>query len=984
MDFMKSAVFTIVAKNYLAHARSLMASIQRFAPAVERFVVLVDEPEGLFDPAAEPFEVIRYEDLPIPKSRWFCFKYTVLELSTAVKPYAAELLLEEMGIEKLIYFDPDILLYRSLDSLLAELDTANALLTPHLTQELSDGCRPDELDILRAGTYNLGFIAMRRGPETLRMLRWWQSRLYDRCVVSPNEGLFVDQRWMDLVPGLFEGIRIIRDEGWNVAYWNVHGRPVEITDDGIVAAGRPLLFFHFSGYDPRRPDVFSKHQDRFLLRDLGDVAQVVADYGEGLLSQGLTTTAEWPYTWARFADGMMIPDLGRPILNEAPALLDRIEDPFSEEGKEAFLAFWNQWVHDPAAGVLPLTKLALRIYSVRSDVQAAMPDVRGADCHRFGEWFVSNGVLEHRLADELALPMREQAKNRPAAVVSDSSIWRAEPDWLLGLLESLPGLRRRLSSQLGTAQFLAEDRLSDVIFYLSEEDQIDETNDLRLPRIAGLILERRKDVAAYCSLEGDVDPARFLTWLLSYGRREYQLPRQLVSPIRRRWKGILAERGFGEAISLRGKAVALSAAAWWALPAKGASNGAGSLERHAPVRDAGRPPSSAARIDREERECGVNLVGYTRAEMGVGESVRLAHQALAASGVPVAVRGISTNGVYSETDARLGDDDSLPYLFDLLHVNADQFPLAVRDALGDSHDPRLTIGYWAWELEEFPESFDGAFALCGEIWTPSEFCRRAIAERSPHPVLTVPHPLDPSRFASPDRTNLGLPSNRFVFLTMVDMLSVCERKNPLAAIRAFRRASANMPDAELVVKVNNGRHDPAALAALREAAAGGAVRILDETLPRKAVDALIASADCFVSLHRAEGFGLGMAEAMAHGKPVIATGYSGNMDFMDPDTAFLVRHELTEVPAGCGPYRKGALWASADLSDAARWMRVVYGEAETRERVARAGRDRVLEQLAPERVGEIMRTRLEILNRRRRAASPVPVVPSLKPEPVGR
>src|SRR6185295_17596714 len=151
---------------------------------------------------------------------------------------------------------------------LARLEQAQIVLTPHLTGRLDDGRNPSELAILQSGSYNLGFIALNRSEETRRFVEWWQSKLLRDCVVDIPRGLFTDQKWIDLVPGMYGGVAVERDPGWNVAYWNLNHRTVTRAADGSFHVdGRPLLFFHFSGFAPGAK-LLSKHQDRFALEDL--------------------------------------------------------------------------------------------------------------------------------------------------------------------------------------------------------------------------------------------------------------------------------------------------------------------------------------------------------------------------------------------------------------------------------------------------------------------------------------------------------------------------------------------------------------------------------------------------------------------------------------------------------------------------------------------------------------------------------------------
>ena len=221
---MKIAACTIIAKNYLPFARVLMSSLRVSSPGVLPIVILVDHIDGFFDPAREDFDLVLSEALPIPDSLWFHFKYTTLELSTAVKPFALEYIFERYSVDQVLYFDPDIAVYSDLDVLTAALRHSSVILTPHLTSPLMDGRRPTDLDILRSGSYNLGFIGISRCAEAARFLQWWKTRLYDQCVVDLPRGLFVDQRWIDLVPGLFSDVGILRNPGLNVAYWNLSHR----------------------------------------------------------------------------------------------------------------------------------------------------------------------------------------------------------------------------------------------------------------------------------------------------------------------------------------------------------------------------------------------------------------------------------------------------------------------------------------------------------------------------------------------------------------------------------------------------------------------------------------------------------------------------------------------------------------------------------------------------------------------------------------
>ena len=204
---------------------------------------------------------------------------------------------------------------------------------------------------------------------------------------------------------------------------------------------------------------------------------------------------------------------------------------------------------------------------------------------------------------------------------------------------------------------------------------------------------------------------------------------------------------------------------------------------------------------------------------------------------------------------------------------------------------------------------------------------------------------------------------------MLDMMSVFDRKNPLAVVDAFREVSQSDEGAHLVLKVHNSDWHRDKLDLLKERAAGLSVPIIDRTLDRSDLNAFLASCDCLVSLHRSEGFGLTLAEAMYLGKPVIATAYSGNVDFTKPGDSFLVGYRLQHVGKGCEPYDEHSLWADPSHADAVDHMRTVLRNRVLREQTARTGRDYVRRHLSPEVVGQQIRNRLQYILRRESAAS---------------
>jgi glycosyltransferase involved in cell wall biosynthesis len=305
-----------------------------------------------------------------------------------------------------------------------------------------------------------------------------------------------------------------------------------------------------------------------------------------------------------------------------------------------------------------------------------------------------------------------------------------------------------------------------------------------------------------------------------------------------------------------------------------------------------------------------------------------------------------------------------PQPINLIHVNADQLP-AVHSQLGQSFfNNHYNIGFWHWELPELPDEWLGSFSLLNEVWVPSHFVADAVSAKSPVPVVRMPHAVGFTPPQGASRERLGLPRTGFLFLTMYDMHSVQERKNPEAVIEAFQRAFPDGAGAGLVVKVMNRASDPESFAQLeRRLRDVPGVKLIAETLARNDVYALESVCDCFVSLHRSEGFGLGLAESMYLGKPVIGTDWSANTDFMTPENSCPVRYELIPIERDVGPYRAGQSWANADTEHASWYMQRLAEDPELCKRLGAAGKQTIESEFSPSVIGQRYRQRLEVLSR---------------------
>jgi len=331
------AACTIVSRNYLHYARTLCESFLRAYPDGRFFVLVVDRPSAAEPPVVERFTTVWVEELGIPDFAAIAFKYNILELNTCVKPSFLAWLLDRYGVDRLVYLDPDTFVYSRMVEVEAILAEADLVLTPHILAPIQDQKRPAERDFLLSGVYNLGFVGVNRRPGSRAFLEWWERRCLTLGFSDQKAGLFVDQKWIDLAPCLFEGTRILRHPGYNVAYWNLHERTID-RDGGEfrVNGSAALRFFHFSGIDLGAREQLSKYQDRHSLVQRADLRPLFDGYRESVAASGVTESAKARYAFDYFSNGARINELTRRVY---AAGLDKFAgaDPFDASGP--FYAF---------------------------------------------------------------------------------------------------------------------------------------------------------------------------------------------------------------------------------------------------------------------------------------------------------------------------------------------------------------------------------------------------------------------------------------------------------------------------------------------------------------------------------------------------------------------------------------------------------------------------------------------------------------------
>jgi len=360
---------------------------------------------------------------------------------------------------------------------------------------------------------------------------------------------------------------------------------------------------------------------------------------------------------------------------------------------------------------------------------------------------------------------------------------------------------------------------------------------------------------------------------------------------------------------------------------------------------------------------GVNVAGFLRSEMGIGEAARSVVVALDAVGTPLLpVHGSYVPGNRQGVEFLCARPEAAPFPINLICINPEELPIFLQDAGPGFTAGRYTIGFWWWEVAAFPERWIPTFDLVDEVWVGTEHVARNLQPVSPVPVTKMRIPVMPPTPSHLTREQLGLPGG-FLFLFMFDFNSIFERKNPLAVVEAFIRAFSPDDGAVLVIKSINHGADPDNYARLLSAAElHPGVHVVSRYMSREAKDALVASCDCYVSLHRAEGFALTPAEAMYLGKPVVATRYSGNLEFMSDENSFLVDYSVAPIRVSNPLYPPDGTWADPSPEHAATLMRQVFDDPRAARRRAAIGAQQLQAAFSATATGQAMESRLRAIH----------------------
>lgn len=357
---------------------------------------------------------------------------------------------------------------------------------------------------------------------------------------------------------------------------------------------------------------------------------------------------------------------------------------------------------------------------------------------------------------------------------------------------------------------------------------------------------------------------------------------------------------------------------------------------------------------------GVNLVGDAQIAIGLGQSMRLLANAFSLSNQDFCIIDLPI-----QADVRRNDhswDDKFAkepqYGINLFHINPQDLGMAYLRLGEEIFRNRYNIGFWLWELEDVPKESLAALKMVDEIWTPSEFTSNSFRKYTEKPVYTIPYHVTADTDPAYDRKYFGLPEDKFLYLILFDFNSTMLRKNPECAISAFCHAfSPEDQNVGLVIKVNNPTRE--CLDVLHTLLAGyDNVYYITDTLEKKAVNSLIACVDVYVSTHRAEGFGLVMAEAMLLKTACIATNWSSNTEFMDSETACMVPYTMVQIEKGEGSYPAGATWADPDMQETARYMKLLKDSPAFYRKMVEMAFDSVSVILGKDRVETLLTQRI--------------------------
>ncbi len=922
---MKIACFSIASLNYTAQLSVLKESLELHHPEINFHIYLCDDYETMPE-QLRGVSVTRAADIGIPDFEIMCGVYSTIEINTAIKPFCFAHLFIEQDYDIVFYIDPDILFLSPMSEAIDLLSNETSIiLTPHTRAPIEDTKNPNDFDMAKAGIYNLGYCGVKNDKSGRGFIAWWCRKLARNCKVDLANGIFVDQKWCDAVPALFDNVHILKHDGYNIGYWNLMHRVVYYLDDkGWMANEDPIRFFHFSGLTMNDSNSVSKHQNRLFQKHFyPDLRHLFALYRSKMMKFGYFN---WVKRKPKFNNSPILDD---PLIHECTkAYLKYVEGKIDIPFKE-FLDHlpYTFYLSNLTTTALPIPDLFIIVWCLRSDLQQAFDISQKSEALNFVNWVSRMLVKEYSFTDEYAEKISKTFILYHVVEILQTNEKKYVPYKTLAI-ESSDWKKYIISAE----RFI---NWADV--------ESDEKNSISLPFFLQVVFERRDDLKVFnikthegkkglllwakdCYLKevGNLFDEKNALYPLSKPKEERKV-KQTSEAIRKFLKKDSFESGY--------------------YPLFATS-----------------PHSSLAPVNRLQD--GISLIGYPFAEMGMGEHVRNTASALMYLKTSFEIFNANTGLTCSCNDKSFEEYCvELPsQKVNLFHVNADQVIMLDNIIGSELFHGRYNIGYWAWELSSFPSAWEPAIDLMDELWAPTEFIREALKKSTSKPVYTVPLRVAPGLPSKTTVYDFGVPENSFTFLFFFDFSSYIARKNPWAIIQAFRKAFAGMTGElapRLVIKTIGHSLFPKEYAQLvQESQHDNRIHLINQSVSRADMNGLLSSSSCFVSMHRSEGFGRGVAEAMYFEKPVIATGYSGNTDFMNNTNSYLIDYKLVPVPDDAYIYPSGSLWANPSTTHAAMLMLEVFTNSAGAARKAKSAAEYMRKEHSTEAIAQTINLRL--------------------------
>lgn len=361
-------------------------------------------------------------------------------------------------------------------------------------------------------------------------------------------------------------------------------------------------------------------------------------------------------------------------------------------------------------------------------------------------------------------------------------------------------------------------------------------------------------------------------------------------------------------------------------------------------------------MDKSTKNIGINVYGYLNELSGLSESARSNIKALLENNIDVNIKSFTYNHIPNEYLKEKSTNVDFP--INLVHININFIEKFIQDVGIDFLKNKYNIAYWAWEFSEPPIEIIEYANLFDEIWTPSDFCVNSFNKLTTKPIIKIPHPIE-----IPQKKAVTKNTQKFTFLSVFDSVSSLARKNPMATIRAFLNVFKNNSEVELILKTHNlDQFEVEKQQFSKIITENKNIKLINEKLSKEELNELFYNCDAYISLHRSEGFGLTLAEAMSYGKPVIATGYSGNLEFMNINNSFLVPYELTETLNDYGLTKKGYIFADADAVYASKVMQRLVTNIDLCNDISKKAFSTILNNYSFSTIGKLIKHRITLIN----------------------